>query len=552
MERFMLPVKYNTPLYLSREKFGPFPEGALGKIKKGELAENSYQLVKVVRYNQCSHGVLNRMCPKDLRAPRRASQTEIVRQIISDEFLHHYYPTRPIRELRHYLDNCPYNMLNIEAVFSIYEEYKTYFDFLLEPDQTLYEVKTARVCAASGGVKVSGSPATIRQKLKDNPDYIAFIETDNDCTYFIADLDPTFQEIFSNDWRDVGLIPRYEVKDVVSFRGDTPISCYDESVEYWSENKIQLYRKDGAYQYNGSIKDRRLISCSNDLDPFRQEPEEIIVSPTLQSAVSYGAGSLTIQNAYGHWYYRIEIDRSTLDPLRDRDIEDEYWVEEKQISFAKPDYNAQVRDTIGVAMPKHRVGSYVTYASPIARRLANTPFTDDYLLKLGIDPGEIFKAGLGVVVGHAQIYSEKSFREMVWGATPWVSQDDEQLLPPWYELEDNDLEWAYSQTFSKHSFWMFFNPETEFSYGEIPSKKRAKTMLMPIVCILHPETLNPAFLAYIPERDIKQTVSTDVIACLLEKRKPEWAALDSVGISQQFEPTITGPILKQVENIDFF
>ena len=99
---------------------------------------------------------------------------------------------------------------------------------------------------------------------------------------------------------------------------------------------------------------------------------------------------------------------------------------------------------------------------------------------------------------------------------------------------------------------MFFNPETEFSYGGIPSRKRAKTMLMPIVCILHPETLNPAFLAYIPERALKQTVSSDVIADLLEARKHEWAALDSVGISQQFEPIITGPILKRKTDIDFF
>jgi hypothetical protein len=551
METFMLPATINTSLYRSREKLGPFPEGALGKIKKGGLAENSCQLVKVVRYQNCSHGVLNQMCSEGNQAHGGSRRDAIVRQIMSDEFLRRYYPTRPIRELRHYLDNCPHGELKYEAILGIYEEYKTYFDFLREPNQTLYEVKTARVCASSGGFKLSGPVATVRQKLKDDPDCIAFIETDNDCTYFIADLDPNFREIFDNDCRELGLIHKYETGSVVSLQQDEPVSYYEESIEYWSDDRIRLNRRDGGYRYKAIVVDLVFISCSDDLDHLRQDPEEIILSPRLRSAASYGAGSLVTQEAYGRWYYRIRFDRSTLDPLRDRDIEDEYWVEERQISFAKPDYNAQVRDTIGVAMPKYRVGSYVTYASPVGRRLANTPFTDDYLLKLGIDQSEIFKAGLGVVVGHAQIYSERSFREMVWGATSWVSEDDEQLLPPWHELEE-DLGWSYPPTFFKQAFWMFFNPETEFSYGGIPSRKRAKTMLMPIVCILHPETLNPAFLAYIPERAIKQTVSSDVIADLLEARKHEWAALDSVGISQQFEPIITGPILKRKTDIDFF
>lgn len=550
-------MKHNTT-----SPFFPYPLKSLAKIDgSNPYSEFPYELVSI--YDSRYDGILNFLNSRTF-APGYRVAPDADRLFESlfrnwNRFSFHYYPTpvvkKAISAVRSvipqdmqdpYAGNIP-NDVAIEmkardALFKIYREHQKYFEQITRAAY-LYSIATTFVSTCDRHVPFPHhsypdvlSFQQIRNVLDSEPNSFAEVGV-KQAQYYISSQDPYLQPIYSNDWERLGLQHKFREGDLVRIAPGCDDALQDLIRNYpkrvslnwdeddsWTREGKQIADRLQNDFYEVRVVDNYFLSHDADIDFFIETPYPIL-SPALYSATQPSANGKDIENVYRRWFTLIEVGiPSSYDSHS-------LWVEEKQLIREQPavDYS----EGLYPSEVPYKIGSYVAYKSQTATRLANNIFPETFLRKLEIDPKEIFKSGMGVVVGYLYPYGETDFRRTVWGDVVQEDAKTCELLPLWDEMETGSG-WQRN-TPTKSSYWMFFDPEAEFFQQRI-GRRYNTPELIPIVCVLHPETLNPAFLAYIPLRDIVREVNPSSVSWLLQEVGTDWDAVNSIGVSANISP----------------
>jgi hypothetical protein len=429
-----------------------------------------------------------------------------------------------------------------EALLKIYKEHQGYF-LQITKAAHLYSLATAFVSACDRKAPFPRhsypdvlSFQQIRNILDSEPDSFAEVGVKH-AQYYISSQDPYLQPIYCDEWEKLGLQHKFSEGDLVQIAPENDDALQDLLRNYrkqinlnWDENNCwttegkQIADRLQNDFYEVRVVDNYFLSCDADINFFIGTPYPIL-SSDLFNAVQPSANGKDIENVYRRWFTLVEVG------LPSSCDSHSLWVEEKQLVKEQPaiDYS----EGLYPSEVPYEIGSYVAYKSQAATCLANNISPETFLRKLEIDPGEIFKSGMGVVVGYLYPYGETDFRRTVWGDTVQKDVKTCELLPLWDDMETGHG-WQGS-TSTKSSYWMFFDPETEFFQQRI-GRRYNTPELIPIICVLHPETLNPAFLAYVPLRDIVREINPSSVSWLLQQVGTDWDAVNSIGVLADISP----------------
>ena len=551
-------MKQNNP-----DPFHPYPLRSLAKVDGSNYySEFPYELISIYDYRHDSIlSFLNARAfgPGYKVAPGGDRLFESIFQIWN-RFSFHYYPTpvmmKAISAVRSVIpqdmqDPYPANIPNDvaiemkarEALFKVYKEHREYFEQITEAG-CIYSIAPTFVATCDRGVPFPIqsypdvlSPQQIRSILDSEPDSFARVGIKH-AQYYISSQDPYLQPIYSNEWEKLGLQAKFSEGDLVRlapgqddalqhFIHNYPkrVSLNWDEDDSWTKEGKQIADRLQNDFYEVRVVENYFISHDGDIDRFIETPYPIL-SPDLFAVTQPSANGKDVESVYRRWFTLIEIGLPS-----SMSGGDYAWVEEQQLERGEPtvDYS----EGLYPSEVPYKIGSYVSYKAQTATRLANNIFPEKYLRELGLDPKEIFKSGMGVVVGYLYPYGETDFRRTVWGDAIHEDAKTCELLPLWDEMQEG-RGWQ-ADTSTKSSFWMFFDPEAEFFRQRVGGRNNTPE-LIPIVCVLHPETLNPAFLAYIPLRDIVREVKPSSVSWLLQEVGPDWDVVKSIGISTEISP----------------
>jgi len=562
--------------YRSRETcaFDPYPRGSIAKISGcNPLTDYPFRLALIEDYHS-SNGIFSLLLSQARSSAYRrsglpgADSFDRLKKIWTG-LASRYYPTPPILKaigaIRSTIPEEYQDLVSLPveidkravgALRKVYKANKRYFDLLDEPAY-IYRINEATVASLDMGEAAYPNVESYRaisDALANDPSRYSYVKATTSGDYYISAKDPYLSPIYREDWIRLGLQPKFEVGSLVRISPDR-----DRDIQQFIRN----YPRDDEYYYYGtedywlgsakrmadclrndfyriSVVDRRFISRGNDIDFFCNDNEYPILCPSLFAAAQPDANGLAFSEVYGRWYNLVKVELPGAGQSSFC-----LWAEERQLT---PDFLSLDGANLSFPEVPYRIGSYVAYRANTATRLANTVFPESYLHGLGIDPKEIFKNGLGVVVGYLYPYGEKDFRSIVWGEPIYEDPRTCELIPFWDEMESGDG-WQEG-TASKCSFWMFFDPEREFIECRSNQQRNGRPEWMAVISVLHPDTLNPAFLAYVPTRYIIREIDPSSVAWLLKRLKPDFAALESLGIASQLPGAGRSELLPPKDNFE--
>lgn len=550
-------MKHNTT-----SPFYPYPLKSLAKIDgSSPYSEFPYELVSI--YDSRYDGILNFLNDRTfVPGYKVAPDADYLFESLFrnwNQFSFYYYPTpvvkKAIAAVRSVIPqdtqytNPAYIPTDVaiemkarKALFKIYKEHRDYFQEITK-GAYIYSIATAfvSVCDRHAPFPRHSYPDVlsfqqIRNILDSELDSFAGVGA-KQAQYYISSQDPYLQPIYSNEWERLGLQHKFSEGDLVRIAPGCDEALQDLIRNYrapirgsWGgietsvlEGKQIADRLQNDF-YEVRVVENYFLSHDADIDFFIKTPYPIL-SPALFNAVQPSANGKDIEDVYIRWFTLIEVG------LPSSYDSHSLWVEEKQLVREQPtvDYS----EGLYPSEVPYKIGSYVAYKSQTANRLANNISPETFLRNLEIDPREIFKSGMGVVVGYLYPYGETDFRRTVWGDVVQEDAKTCELLPLWDDMETGSG-WQ-GNTATKSSYWMFFDPETEF-FQQRTGRRYNTPELIPIVCVLHPETLNPAFLAYIPLRDIVREIHPSSVSWLLQQVGTDWDAVNSTGVLADISP----------------